>query len=75
MPKPKHSAIMHELMKIGLLDASFDTCNMGITALAESAIKCILHRWSDANITLLGNGQASCGSQRNIERFEIFSSE
>lgn len=43
-------------MRIGLLGASFDTGNMGVNALAESAIKCILHRWPDAEITLLGSG-------------------
>jgi len=45
-------------MRIGLLGASFDTGNMGVNALAESAIKCILHRWPDAQITLLDSGRA-----------------
>jgi colanic acid/amylovoran biosynthesis protein len=43
-------------MKIGLLGASFDTGNMGVSALAESSIKCIIHRWPDAEIILLGSG-------------------
>lgn len=48
-------ATMHknENIKIGLLGASFDTGNMGVSALTESAIKCILCRWPDAEVTLL----------------------
>jgi polysaccharide pyruvyl transferase WcaK-like protein len=48
---------MYEPKRIGLLGASFDTGNMGVSALAESAIKCILHRWPDAEITLLDSGR------------------
>jgi len=44
-------------LRIGLLGAAFDTGNYGVSALAESAIKCILHRWPDAEITLLDSGQ------------------
>lgn len=40
---------------IGLLGASFDTGNMGVSALAESSIKCILHRWLDAEVFILGS--------------------
>jgi polysaccharide pyruvyl transferase WcaK-like protein len=43
-------------MKIALLGASFDTCNMGVSALAEASIKCILNRWPDAEVVLLGSG-------------------
>jgi len=45
-------------MKICLLGASFDTGNLGVSALAESSIKIILHRWPDAEIVLLGSGSA-----------------
>jgi len=45
-------------MKICLLGASFDTCNMGVSALAESSIKCIHHRWPQAEIVLLGNSRS-----------------
>ena len=45
-----------ENMKICLLGASFDTGNMGVSALAESSIKIILNRWPDAEIVLLGTG-------------------
>ncbi|MHC4083585.1 MAG: polysaccharide pyruvyl transferase family protein [Planctomycetota bacterium] len=43
-------------MTICLLGASFDTCNMGVSALAESSIKVILNRWPNAEIILLGSG-------------------
>jgi len=43
-------------MQICLLGASFDTGNMGVSALAESSIKVIFNRWPNAKITLLGAG-------------------
>lgn len=43
-------------MQICLLGASFDTGNMGVSALAESSIKVILNRWPDAKVTLFGVG-------------------
>ncbi len=43
-------------MQICLLGASFDTGNMGVSALAESSIKIILNRWPDAEVVLLGSG-------------------
>lgn len=43
--------------RIGLLGASFDTGNLGVSALAESSIKCILARWADARVTLLGSSR------------------
>lgn len=42
-------------MKICLLGASFETGNLGVSALAEASIKCILNRWPDAEITLPGD--------------------
>lgn len=47
----------HKPFRIGLLGASFDTGNMGVSALAESSIKCIIHRWPDAEITQLDSGR------------------
>jgi len=44
-------------MKICLLGASFETGNMGVNALAESAIKCARHRWPEAEVVLLGSGR------------------
>ncbi len=46
-----------EKIKVSLLGASFDTGNMGVSALAESSIKCILHKWPDAEVTLLASGR------------------
>jgi len=43
-------------MQICLLGASFDTGNMGVSALAESSIKVIFNRWPDAEVILLGMG-------------------
>jgi hypothetical protein len=43
-------------MRIGLLGSSFDTGNMGVDALGESTVKCILYRWPNAQITLLDSG-------------------
>ncbi len=44
-----------EDMKIGLLGASFDTGNLGVSALAESSIKLILNRWPEAEVTIIGS--------------------
>lgn len=43
--------------RICLLGASLDTGNLGVRALAESSIKCILYRWPNAEVTLLGSGR------------------
>ena len=56
-PERKQPETKHEPMRIGLLGATFDTGNMGVSALAESSIKIILYRWPDCNITLLGMGR------------------
>jgi polysaccharide pyruvyl transferase WcaK-like protein len=48
----------NEDIKICMLGASFDTGNMGVSAIAESAIKCILHRWPGAEITVLDSDGA-----------------
>jgi polysaccharide pyruvyl transferase WcaK-like protein len=40
---------------VALLGASFNTGNMGVSALAESSVKIILHFWPGAKIILLGN--------------------
>ena len=42
--------------RILLLGASFDTGNLGVSALAESSIKIILNKWPNAQIILLGSG-------------------
>ena len=43
--------------RIGLLGASFETGNMGVSALAETSIKCLLNRWPDAEVVLLDGGR------------------
>ncbi len=50
------SKLKKDGIKVCLLGASFDTGNLGVSALAESSIKVILHRWPDAEVTLLGTG-------------------
>jgi len=57
VPETKHSETRHEPMRIGLLGASFDTGNMGVSALAESTMKIILNRWPDAEVALLDSGR------------------
>jgi colanic acid/amylovoran biosynthesis protein len=50
-------------MKICLIGASFETWNMGVSALAESAIKCIIRQWPEAEVLLIGGnnfGVQSC---------------
>jgi polysaccharide pyruvyl transferase WcaK-like protein len=47
---------MDHKMNICLLGASFDTSNLGVSALAESSIKCILNHWPNAEVTLLASG-------------------
>jgi colanic acid/amylovoran biosynthesis protein len=46
-------------IRVCLIGASFDTCNMGVSALAESSIKCIFSRWPNAEVTLLGSGRSA----------------
>jgi len=58
-------------MKICLLGASFDTGNMGVTALAESAIKCIRHRWPEAEVMLLGSGHKVGEERLMIQRRQL----
>jgi len=45
------------VVKVCLLGASFETGNLGVSALAESSVKCILARWPNARVTLLGGGR------------------
>ena len=51
---PERSKEEKQNMKICLLGASFDTGNLGVSALADSCIKVILNRWPCAEVTLLG---------------------
>ena len=58
-------------MKVCLLGASFDTGNMGVSALAESSIKIILNQWPDAEVTLLGTGSARSSRTLRISGREV----
>lgn len=60
------SKIEKKNMKICLLGVSFDSGNMGVSALAESSIKVILNRWPDAEVTLMGMGKTD-----GVDRLEI----
>jgi polysaccharide pyruvyl transferase WcaK-like protein len=44
--------------KVALLGASFDTCNMGVSALAAGGVKCIFRKWPDAEVIFLGAGRS-----------------
>ena len=52
--------------RITLLGASFDTGNVGVSALAEASIKCILNRWPDAEVTLIGSSRKDGEHQLNL---------
>ncbi|MBN2020391.1 MAG: polysaccharide pyruvyl transferase family protein [Sedimentisphaerales bacterium] len=54
-----------ERVRIGFLGASLGGGNLGVRALAESAMKCVVSRWPDAEVTLLGTG--STEGSYNVE--------
>ena len=58
-PTVSQKRLMHILKnkKIILLGATFSTSNMGVGALTAGTIKCILHRFPDAEIFLLDYGR------------------
>jgi polysaccharide pyruvyl transferase WcaK-like protein len=62
--------------QICLLGASFDTGNLGVNSLAEASIKCILHKWPDAEVILLdserqpGQSQLQIGG-KNVTIYEL----
>lgn len=68
---PEHSGTKHKPMKIGLLGASFETGNLGVSALAESSIKVILERWPAAEVILLGSGRKPGERQLKINDREL----
>jgi polysaccharide pyruvyl transferase WcaK-like protein len=51
---------------IGLLGASFDTGNYGVSALAEGAIRALLEKWPNANFILLASGRSVRKEVRTI---------
>lgn len=46
-----------EKPRIGIFGAAFDTGNMGVNALAMGTLKCILHRYPDAEVFHLSYGR------------------
>ena len=44
-------------MRVCILGASFDTNNLGVGALAESSIRCVLSRWPEADVVLLAGSR------------------
>lgn len=44
-------------MKIALLGVSFETQNLGVSALTAGTIQCILHRWPRAEVFILDYGK------------------
>lgn len=61
----------NDKMKICLLGPSFDTGNLGVSALAEGSIKCILNHWPDAEVTLLGSGRVETEYQLKLLDREV----
>lgn len=57
---------LEKKIKICLLGASFETGNLGVSALAESSIKVILRKWPKAEIILFG-----CGFEYRRENRDI----
>jgi len=49
----------HPQPRICVLGATFNTGNVGVTALAAGTIACILHRYPQAEIFLLDYGRES----------------
>lgn len=52
----KDEIMKPDFPKIWLLGATFETANLGINALAESSLKCILTHWPNAEIILRAHG-------------------
>lgn len=53
------------IKRVVILGASFDTGNLGVSALAWSSIKLILRRWPDAEVSIWGTGRHP-GSSRFV---------
>ena len=56
-PPTPTRALPHPRPRICVLGATFDTGNMGVSALTAGTIACILHRYPDAAISLLDYGR------------------
>ncbi len=60
-----------EKKNVLILGASFNTGNLGVSALAESTIQCILHSWPNANITIFGGTLELYEEKRVIRGREV----
>ncbi|MBW8036011.1 MAG: oligosaccharide flippase family protein, partial [Planctomycetes bacterium] len=54
-----------------LLGASFDTGNLGVSALAEASIKCIVNHWQNCKIALFATGTESVTKSLSIGDKEV----
>ncbi len=57
--------------KIWLLGASLETSNMGLSALAESALKCIYARWPDAEVMIPTHNQDTSAQTLHIMQHNV----
>ncbi|MCV6638001.1 polysaccharide pyruvyl transferase family protein [Candidatus Albibeggiatoa sp. nov. NOAA] len=57
--------------KIWLLGASLETTNMGLSALAESTLKCIFTRWPDAEVMIPTHNQDTTPQVLHIMQRDI----
>lgn len=55
---------------VALLGASFDTGNLGVSALAEGAVRAVLCRWPDADVCIVGTGAVPGQSSLLIDGHE-----
>ncbi len=58
-------------MRVGLLGATFDTGNMGVSALAAGAIKCILNAYPHAQVFLLDYSKESSVHKLEVDDKEV----
>jgi colanic acid/amylovoran biosynthesis protein len=54
---PDKDSLTKKRTRICLLGASFDTGNLGVSALAESSIKLIIRQWPEAEVVLFASGR------------------
>ena len=58
--------IKEKKLNVCLLGASFNTGNMGVSALAESSIKCVLNHWPNARVTIIAGDDPRQKRRRDI---------
>jgi len=60
-----------ENMTVGVLGASFDTGNLGVSALTECTIKCVLKQWNNAEVKLLGGCRVGGEQHIKVQDMEV----